>query len=337
MPMNELLPKCSLVAVHDTKKTGLKFVHINLKKFEGKFLIILFMDRFITDVEIAEWKEFNSHESKFKEVNASVIGVATASHPSIRHWMMNRMNGIKFPVIADFSGEFSGALGVLDRQTNCAVRAQAVISPQQKMIHLSVNNEFHVSQPNNIIQFIKRVSHMFQVTEASEEKASAVQNQEKENQISSDETKETAKQSQTNSNQEASAASNMKEERTATEMNDQTETKDVNENLEGATEKHEDSVEKDETSESTEKQEKSETKQKDVKSEPVQKQVQIVETRKEDSQSRGSQWSSSRDSRSTNSSSSERSSISSKSFNSKGSSKSTKSSKSKQSNKVSIS
>merc|ERR1711910_225919 len=107
----------SMVVVYDKNNKGPKFVHISSKHFMDKFTILLFMDNKLTELEIEEWKDFSDNLKKFKEVNASVVGVCTDSHITTRTWMMSKLLGIKFPVISDRDGDFSRAFGVLKLNT----------------------------------------------------------------------------------------------------------------------------------------------------------------------------------------------------------------------------
>ena len=65
MPMNMVLPVCSSVGVSETS-AGLKFVHISSERLRGKYLLILFMDNKLTNLEINEWLDFSKNKQKFR-------------------------------------------------------------------------------------------------------------------------------------------------------------------------------------------------------------------------------------------------------------------------------
>ena len=71
------------------------------------------MDDKLSELEIEEWKDFSSHIKDFKIIGASVVGVCTDSHISMRTMMMNSLQGINFPIISDRDGDFSRAFCVI--------------------------------------------------------------------------------------------------------------------------------------------------------------------------------------------------------------------------------
>merc|ERR1719452_306868 len=112
MPMMDIFTNFSMVGVCETRK-GPKFVHVTSEKFMGRFTVLIFMDNKLTEMEIEEWKDFSNHMKDFKNVGASLVGVCTDSHISLRTWMMSFLQGVKFPIISDRDGDFSRAFGVL--------------------------------------------------------------------------------------------------------------------------------------------------------------------------------------------------------------------------------
>ena len=75
---------------------------------------MIFMDDKLSDMEIEEWEDFSNHIKDFKHVGASVVGVCTDSHISMRTIMMSFLQGVSFPIISDRDGDFSRAFGVLN-------------------------------------------------------------------------------------------------------------------------------------------------------------------------------------------------------------------------------
>ena len=65
MPMNKRCATRSCIAVWETK-ASLKFVHVEMSKYVGKFLVLLFMDNALSEPEINEWKEFSNSLDKFR-------------------------------------------------------------------------------------------------------------------------------------------------------------------------------------------------------------------------------------------------------------------------------
>lgn len=71
---------------------------------------------------------------------------------------MLRMKGITFPVLADISGEIARTFGVFNKKTNVSSRAVAIVSPDNKLLHLTVNNETTISTPNQMLSLFRRIS-----------------------------------------------------------------------------------------------------------------------------------------------------------------------------------
>ena len=65
MPMNKRCATRSCVGVWETR-AGLKFVHVDMKKYVGRFLVILFMDNALTQPEINEWMDFSNNLEQFR-------------------------------------------------------------------------------------------------------------------------------------------------------------------------------------------------------------------------------------------------------------------------------
>jgi len=150
----------SMVGVYDKPNKGPKFVHVSSKHFMGKFTILLFMDNKLTELEIEEWKCFSDNLKEFKEVNASVVGVCTDSHITMRTQMMSNLRGIKFPVISDRDGDFSRTFGVLKLKDGKfgAARALVILDQQGKMVHLTLHNELAKSYPSKVLDLIKNLT-----------------------------------------------------------------------------------------------------------------------------------------------------------------------------------
>ena len=65
MPMRQHCATRSCVGVWETR-AGLKFVHVDMKKYVGRFLVILFMDNALTQPEINEWMDFSNNLEQFR-------------------------------------------------------------------------------------------------------------------------------------------------------------------------------------------------------------------------------------------------------------------------------
>lgn len=77
---------------------------------------------------------------------------------------LHRMEGIKFPVIADRNGDLSRNFGVLNLDTNLSSRALAILNHEFKLVHLTFNNEQTVSSPNQVLELVKKFQQLYMVS-----------------------------------------------------------------------------------------------------------------------------------------------------------------------------
>jgi alkyl hydroperoxide reductase subunit AhpC len=136
-----------------------KFVHVKSEKFIGRFTILIFMDDKLSEMEIEEWKDFSNHIKDFKHAGASVVGVCTDSHISLRTMMMGSLQGVSFPIISDRDGDFSRAYGVLKVKNGKfgAARALVILDREGRMVHMTLHNENTRSFPGKVVELIKKL------------------------------------------------------------------------------------------------------------------------------------------------------------------------------------
>ena len=153
MSMMDTFKDFSMVGVYKTRGE-LKFVHVTSSKFNGRFTILIFMDNKLSDLEIEEWKDFSSHLKDFKHAGASVVGVCTDSHISMRTMMMESLQEVNFPVISDRDGDFSRAFGILkvNNEKFGAARALVILDTDGRMVHMTLHNEQARSYPDKVLE-----------------------------------------------------------------------------------------------------------------------------------------------------------------------------------------
>ena len=163
MPMMEVFSNFSMIGVSNVKDE-LKFVHVRSEKYRGKFLVMLFMDNKLTKLEIEEFQDFSNRIKDFKSEGASLIGVCTDSHVTLRAMMMDSLKEIKFPIISDRDGDFSRSFGVLKvgKGEFGAARAIIILDPEMKMIYMDLRNEETKANPDKVLDFIKHIKRVRQ-------------------------------------------------------------------------------------------------------------------------------------------------------------------------------
>ena len=101
------------------------------------------MDDKLSDLEIAEWKDFSSHLKDFKHSGVSIVGICTDSHIGMRTMEMESLQEVKFPIISDRDIDFSKAFGVL-KVNNAkfgAARALLILDTDGRMIYMTLHNK----------------------------------------------------------------------------------------------------------------------------------------------------------------------------------------------------
>jgi alkyl hydroperoxide reductase subunit AhpC len=154
-PINDEIAASSCVAVYEKGNGGLKFIHLDTSKYKGRYVVLVVMDSNLTDAEATNMLAFNDSLESFRNLDASVIGVATTSNTSLRAWMQNKLRGLKFPVIADKGGDLCHALGVLSPDTHHSPRSLVIIDPEGCLIHVSKYNQHYLPKPKTVINFLE--------------------------------------------------------------------------------------------------------------------------------------------------------------------------------------
>ena len=97
--------------------------------------------------------------------------MATASHVSIRTWMMKKMP-VKFPVIADSDGSLSASLGVLrttDMGVFGAARAIVILDKEMRMVQMIANSATVTTSPGRLRDMLIKARERVEEMEAMEE------------------------------------------------------------------------------------------------------------------------------------------------------------------------
>jgi peroxiredoxin (alkyl hydroperoxide reductase subunit C) len=109
--------------------------NVSLSDYRGKWLIMLFYPLDFTFVCPTELTAFSDHIEDFQGVGAEMIGISTDSVHSHRAWLrtpreQNGVEGLKYPLASDITGEVARKYGVLIEKEGIALRGLFVIDPE---------------------------------------------------------------------------------------------------------------------------------------------------------------------------------------------------------------
>ena len=130
---------------------GDKFSPVSLSDYTGKYVVLVFYPFDFTYVCPTELIAFSEAVSKFKDLNAEVLGVSTDSHFTHLAWLKTpRTEGglgkINYPLLADISKDMSRDYGVLvedpkDGMYGAALRGLFIIDGTGKIRSVQVNDD----------------------------------------------------------------------------------------------------------------------------------------------------------------------------------------------------
>ena len=108
---------------------------ISLSDYKGKWLIFFFYPLDFTFVCPTEIRALSDRLSELNDIDAEVLGCSTDSVHSHLAWLntpvsKNGIEGVKYPLVSDFTKEVARAYGVLDEASGVAQRGLFIIDPE---------------------------------------------------------------------------------------------------------------------------------------------------------------------------------------------------------------
>jgi alkyl hydroperoxide reductase subunit AhpC len=108
---------------------------ISLSDYKGKWLIFFFYPLDFTFVCPTEIRALSDRLSELHDLDTEVLGASTDSVFSHFAWLStpvskNGIEGVKYPLVSDFTKEVSRAYGVLDEASGAAQRGLFIIDPE---------------------------------------------------------------------------------------------------------------------------------------------------------------------------------------------------------------
>lgn len=108
---------------------------ISLSDYKGKWLIFFFYPLDFTFVCPTEIRALSDRLPEFQALDTEVLGCSTDSVFSHFAWLntpvnKNGIEGVKYPLVSDFTKEVSRAYGVLNETSGAAQRGLFIIDPE---------------------------------------------------------------------------------------------------------------------------------------------------------------------------------------------------------------
>jgi len=139
-------PDFKLASTKDA--TGAKDLgkEIKLSDYRGKWLVFFFYPLDFTFVCPTEITALADRADEFKEFDAEILGCSTDSVFSHWAWLntpraQNGIEGVKYPLAADFTKEVARAYGVLNEQSGAAQRGLFIIDPEGVLKYAVVTDD----------------------------------------------------------------------------------------------------------------------------------------------------------------------------------------------------
>lgn len=151
MKIGDKIPSISLEAYHEEKiKT------LNLEDYKGKWLVILFYPADFTFVCPTELEEAAMTYEEFKALNAEILSVSTDTVFVHKAWHDNSeaIKKIKYPMLADPTGNMCKAFGTYIDNEGLSVRATYIVDPDGNVVSLEMHNN---SIGRNIQEILRKL------------------------------------------------------------------------------------------------------------------------------------------------------------------------------------
>ena len=119
-----------------------EFKEITSEDLKGKWNVFVFYPADFTFVCPTELEDLAEHYEKFKAEGCEVYSVSTDTHFVHKAWhdTSERINKIKFPMLADPTGKLSRDFEVMIEEEGLALRGSFVINPEGTIVAYEVHD-----------------------------------------------------------------------------------------------------------------------------------------------------------------------------------------------------
>lgn len=130
LSVGDKLPEFKLKATVSTDLNN-AFVDIDNATYKGKWLVLFFYPKDFTFVCPTEIAGFAQKNQAFLDRDAQLLTGSTDSEFVHHAWRTHHkdLKDLPFPMLADIKREFTGALGILDKNEGVAQRATFIVDP----------------------------------------------------------------------------------------------------------------------------------------------------------------------------------------------------------------
>jgi alkyl hydroperoxide reductase subunit AhpC len=130
LSVGDKLPEFKLKATVSTDLDK-AFVDIDNNTYKGKWLVLFFYPKDFTFVCPTELAGFAAKNQAFEDRDAQLLTGSTDSEFVHHAWRTHHkdLKDLPFPMLADIKREFTGALGILDKNEGVAQRATFIVDP----------------------------------------------------------------------------------------------------------------------------------------------------------------------------------------------------------------
>ncbi|MCP4218376.1 MAG: peroxiredoxin [bacterium] len=135
--INEQIPEMEVGAYHDGEETRVK-----LSDYKGKWLAMIFYPADFTFVCPTELEEAADLYDTFREEGAEIVSVSTDTHFVHKAWhdTSPAIGKIRFPMLADPTGQLSRAFGTYIEEAGVALRGTFIIDPDGVVKSMEMND-----------------------------------------------------------------------------------------------------------------------------------------------------------------------------------------------------
>ncbi len=136
--IGDTLPNLTLHVFHEGEEKNLP-----LSDYEGKWKIFFFYPADFTFVCPTELEELAEMYDKFKSENAEIFSVSTDTVYTHKAWKdhSEAISKVRFPMVADPTGELSELFGVYQYDKGLALRGSFIIDPDGKLVAMEIHDE----------------------------------------------------------------------------------------------------------------------------------------------------------------------------------------------------
>ncbi|HSH35219.1 peroxiredoxin [Schnuerera sp.] len=127
------------------KGDGSDFCKVDLKDYEGKWLVMFFYPLDFTFVCPTEITGYSKRYEDFIKEDADVLAISVDSEHSHKAWINSSLGKVNFPIASDMTKQVAKDYGVLIEEEGVALRGLFIIDPEG-IVRYSVVHDLNVGR-----------------------------------------------------------------------------------------------------------------------------------------------------------------------------------------------